>query len=309
MAFINYENKICVVTGSSEGIGYEVAKALLEYKAIVYGLDIKPTNLSGINYIECDLSKKESIDRAFSIIPAHIDSFFGNAAINGIHSTFSNTYTIIFVANKYITDTYLKKRMSLGGSIAFVNSFLGNYWDKYSSEFRDIISLNTWEEMQDYIKNQNNDNLSGIKAYPLAKRALNYYMAHLSLELGRSGIRVNTVVPGTTDTKLIDDFKNSNGQINQDICQTGVADRMAYASEIASSLIFINSNMASYINGVLLHVDYGNNMQYILGMKTDKFDLKINSSLFNFGTDLMLSNNVFAYDNHLQENNSEEEIL
>ena len=305
MAFINYENKVCVVTGSSSGIGYETAKSLLEYKAIVYGLDTTPTDLKGINYIECDLTSKDSIDKAFSIIPGHIDSFFGNAAVSGIHSDFTSTYIVVFVANKYICEEYLKKRMTTDGSIAFVNSFLGNYWDKYSSEFKEIMNMNTWEEMTEFVKKQDNNDLSGIKAYPLAKRALNYYMSNLALTLGKKGIRVNTITPGTTDTKFINDFKNINGEVNETICQIGVSNRLARPDEIANCLIFINSNLASFINGVCLPVDYGNSTQYILGFKSDKFDVKINSSLFAMGSDLLLSNSVFKQDNITNE----EEII
>lgn len=306
MAFINYENKVCVVTGSSSGIGLATAKSLLEYKAIVYGLDSKPSSIEGLNYIECDLTNKESIDNAFKMIPDHIDSFFGNAAITGVRSDFTSTYTLVFVANKYICEEYLKKRMTIDGSIAFVNSFLGNYWDKYSSEFKEIMNLESWDKMVDFIKKQDNNDLSGIKAYPLAKRALNYYMANLALSLGKQGIRVNAIVPGTTDTELINDFKNSDGIINDVICQIGVANRLARADEIANSLIFINSNLASYINGVCLPVDYGNNTQYILGQKADKFDMKINSTLFGFGSDLMLSNSTFKTKDEIS---AEEEII
>ena len=305
MAFINYENKVCIVTGSSSGIGFETAKSLLEYKAIVYGLDTIPTQLEGINYIECDLTSKESIDNAFEKIPNHIDSFFGNAAISGIRSDFTSTYITVFVANKYICEEYLKKRMTTNGSIAFVNSFLGNYWEKYSSEFKEIMSIDNWDKMVEYVKSQDNNDLSGIKAYPLAKRALNYYMANLSLSLGKNGIRVNSVVPGTTDTKMINDFRNSNGELNDIVCQIGVANRLARPDEIANVLVFINSNLATYINGICLPVDYGNNTQFILGQKADKFDMKINSTLFGFGTDLMLSNSIFKN----EAINDDEEII
>ena len=140
----------------------------------------------------------------------------------------------------------------------------------------------------------------GIKAYTLAKRSLNYFAAIKSLELGRLGIRVNTVIPGTTNTALLNDFKNSEGLLNPMIKQTGVSERIAHPIEIAHTLIFLNSDLATYINGVFLPVDNGNNTEIIMGYKTDKFDMKINSSLFDFGTDKIFSN---------KEKNNEIEII
>lgn len=64
--YLNYSDKICVVTGAGSGMGEATAKMLVELGAKVYALDIREVALEGIEeYIHVDLSDKDSIDQAF----------------------------------------------------------------------------------------------------------------------------------------------------------------------------------------------------------------------------------------------------
>ena len=116
-----YKDKVCVVTGASSGVGFATTKLLLEEEAIVYAIDCKPVDIFGVITIPCDLTNKESIDNAFLNIPDEIDCFFGAANVSGLKADYYTTFTVNFIANKYITEEYLKVRMNPGGSICFVS--------------------------------------------------------------------------------------------------------------------------------------------------------------------------------------------
>ena len=82
--YLNYQGKICVVTGSSNGMGLATTKMLVDLGASVYAVSRSVTKVDGITAsILCDLSKKEDIDKAFSELPTHIDCFFGVAGLSG----------------------------------------------------------------------------------------------------------------------------------------------------------------------------------------------------------------------------------
>ena len=77
-----YTGKVCVVTGSSNGMGLATAKLLVSLGAQVYAVSRSSTKVEGLAAdILCDLSKKASIDEAFVKIPEKIDCFFGVAGL------------------------------------------------------------------------------------------------------------------------------------------------------------------------------------------------------------------------------------
>ncbi len=279
-----YKDKVCVVTGAASGIGLATVKKLIEEEAIVYAIDCNPVNIYGVITLDCDLSDKESIDDVFLNIPDEIDSFFGVAGVSGAKNDYYTTFTINFIANKYITDEYLSKRMKNNGSICYVTSVAGNYWDKYSSEFKNIVKATSWDKMIDLLHKKAEQDTVGIMAYPLSKRALNYYMAEKAIEFGDRGIRVNALLPASTDTGMIEEFKVEAGGYDELINQTGVAQRLAVPAEIANPLLFLNnSELASFISGICLTVDFGNDAMIKLGKKRDRLDMKVGSKLFNMG--------------------------
>lgn len=268
-----YKDKVCVVTGASSGVGYAITKLLLDEEAIVYALDRDKVPLFGVISINCDLSNKESIDSAFLNIPDEIDSFFGTYQASGTRNNFNDTFIMDFIANKYITDTYLKKRMTLGGSICYLTSTSGRNWNKYSDEYIKYMNETKWDKMLEILKDQVNPNTSGVVAYPLAMRALNYYASVKSLEFARKGIRVNTVSPAATNSLIEREFQA--GGFGALCGQTGVANRVASLNEVAYPILFINSNLASYISGTCLDVDYGNTALLKTSKREDNLDQRI----------------------------------
>lgn len=112
----DYQNKVCVVTGAASGIGKALCEKLVALGAQVYALDRNKADIEGLSaFVETDLSDKGSIDAAFGVLPQVIDRFFGVAGLSGARTSYWLTFTVNFIANKYMTDTYLEKRIPSGG--------------------------------------------------------------------------------------------------------------------------------------------------------------------------------------------------
>lgn len=280
--YLDYKNKICVVTGAASGIGKATVDLLNQLEAKVYALDVNELPaMPNVTFYKTDLNSKESIDEVFNKLPEHIDCFFGVAGLSGAKTNYYTTFTVNYIANKYITEEYLKKRMSSGGAIAYVTSVAGLYWEKYAKEYQLFTAAKTWEEMRNVLEYQAKPDSIGMMAYPLSKRAMNHYMAEAAIELGEKGIRVNALLPGSTDTGMKTEFEVEAGGKDALIAQTGIAKRLATPEEMAKPLLFLNSPMASFVSGIPLIVDYANDALVKLGKKKDRLDTKVGLKIFN----------------------------
>jgi NAD(P)-dependent dehydrogenase (short-subunit alcohol dehydrogenase family) len=280
---IDYKDKVCVVTGAASGIGYATVKMLLEMEAKVYALDINEVNIDNLITIKVDLSSKDSIDDAFERLPEHIDCFFGVAGLSGAITNYYKTFTVNYISNKYITEEYLSKRMSTGGAICYVTSTAGLHWEKYQKEYQLFTKAKTWEDMIHVLEYQARPDTLGVMAYPLSKRAMNHYMAEAAYKIGEQGIRVNALLPGSTDTGMKKEFEVEVGGEEQLVSHTGVAKRLATPEEMAEPLIFLNSDMARFISGETLVVDYASTAMSYIGITKDAMDMKVGSKFFNLG--------------------------
>lgn len=280
--FFGYNGKICVVTGAASGIGLATVNVLVKCGAIVYAMDKNEKEIEGVKeYIKVDLSSKESIDEAFSKVPEKIDSFFGVAGLSGALTNYYKTFTVNFIANKYITEEYLEKRMGEGTTISYVTSMGGTHWKKYNKEFIKYINAKSWDDMIALLHNQAKEDSVGLMAYPLSKRALNYYVDVKAVELGKRKIRVNALLPGSTDTGMKKEFEVEAGGKDALIKEAGLANRLATPLEMAEPLVFLNSNMARFVSGEHLIVDYGANSMVTLGLKKDRMDTKVAMKILN----------------------------
>ena len=87
----------------------------------------------------------------------------------------------------------------------------------------------------------------------------------LALELGREGIRVNSILPGWTETERVGELMSARAKANnsnvEEEAKRQAAEipfgRMGQPSEFANAAVFLVSPAASYINGVMLQVDGG----------------------------------------------------
>lgn len=275
MELFSYDKKICVVTGASSGIGLSTIKMLLQDGAIVYSLDLKKIKLDGVISLYCDLKDKDSIDHAFLEIPDDIDYFFGIGQVSGCDHDYYSTFMINFISYKYICDRYLKTRMSPGSSICFMSSMAGDHYEDYYNEYKNFILANTWEDEIKTLKRFIQNDSNGFTAFALSCRAINYYTKLLSTSYGQDGIRVNAIMPA---------IQNDLSQVEPFLLQTGNSSRRYYPYEISKVFLFLNSDMASYISGQCIPIDYGESALLLLGKKHDYFQMKTKSKLFHLNS-------------------------
>ena len=261
--YFGYKDKICVVTGAASGMGKAATEMLVDLDAKVYALDWAEVTSPGIEkYIQVNLAEKASIDKAFKEIPGEIDCFFGIAGVAGDKHDFHTTFTIDFIANKYITQEYLATRVVSGGAIAFITSTAGWGWNRpeIQAEYIAVIEPVGWEATYAAMEGLGRKDEAGKFAYRLSKRTMNYYIATILTEFLAKEIRVNAVLPGPTISGLTDSFAKNAGGMDNLIARGGVAKRLAESREMGEPIVFLNSNMASYMSGVMLDVDFGKHL-------------------------------------------------
>ncbi|WIW89417.1 SDR family NAD(P)-dependent oxidoreductase [Sphingobium sp. V4] len=91
-------------------------------------------------------------------------------------------------------------------------------------------------------------------AYGAAKAALKHLVKSMAIEWAEFGIRVNSVAPGTVITPRVPDTP----QRTEEVAQSGVPmRRRGTADEVAKGILFMMSDLASYVTGHNLLVDGG----------------------------------------------------
>ena len=93
--------------------------------------------------------------------------------------------------------------------------------------------------------------------YAASKHAVVGLVRTAALEAAASGVRVNAVCPGFTDTPMVDEGLEKMGQTADQLLRRIPARRLATPEEIAATVAFLCSDASSYVTGHALAVDGG----------------------------------------------------
>ena len=91
--------------------------------------------------------------------------------------------------------------------------------------------------------------------YSSSKAAIISQSKALSRELGIYNIRVNSIAPGLTDTEMMKN--NTSEKIINEVVSSLSIKRVAKPEEIANTVLFLASDLSSYITGQTIRVDGG----------------------------------------------------
>lgn len=260
--FMSYKGKRVVVTGCFSGMGEATAKLLLELGAEVHGLDYKPTALSLASFTNVDLRDPAAIDAAAAKIGGKVDALFNCA---GLPHTFPamDVMKVNYAGTRRLTEQLLPY-MSAGSAIVSVSSNGGMGWSRRIPVLMQLIGLDSFEKAVKWCE----DNAETVReGYALSKEAVIVWTMLMSNRLIKQGIRINCTLPGPTQTPMMAQFeKASQASVLEAALQP--INRRSSPAEQAGPLVFLNSDAASYVNGVAFAVDGG----FMGGLATGQID-------------------------------------
>jgi NAD(P)-dependent dehydrogenase (short-subunit alcohol dehydrogenase family) len=96
----------------------------------------------------------------------------------------------------------------------------------------------------------------GASVYVGSKHAVEGITKSAALEVAQTGVRVNVVAPGTTDTGMLTRFTDTD-ENKAALVSTVPVKRLATPEEIARVIVFVASADASYMTGASIPVDGG----------------------------------------------------
>ena len=240
------KNKVAIVTGGSRGIGLATVERFLQEGATVVltassqeNADRAAQNLrvkypeARVDGISPDLTSLQSVREAFGKVVeqyGHIDILVNNAGVS------ERTPFIQY------TEEAFDKVMDLNVKGVFTASRIAA--EHMENQGGGVI-LTTSSMVSIY------GQPSGF-AYPASKFAINGMTLSLARELGPKGIRVNAVAPGITETDMMKAVPKSI--IDPMVAQIPLR-RLGQPEDIANAFVFLASDEASYITGVVLSVD------------------------------------------------------
>ncbi len=244
----NFKNKKVLVTGGAQGIGFEITKSFLMAGASVSIWDFNKETLEN--------AKKELSKFSENLSCVQVDVGDAKSCNDAANSISNSTGVDILINNAGITrDKSLGKmtvedfesviRTNLTGLFNVTKSLLDQNRFNQSSNHKRIINMSSVVALYGNFGQTN---------YVAAKAGVIGMTKTWAKELGRKGFTVNAIAPGFISTKM-------TMAMPEDVLASMVdkvsVKRMGTVEDISNACLFLSSNQASYVNGIVLSVDGG----------------------------------------------------
>lgn len=239
-------DRVAVVTGAAQGIGAATAVALAAFGADVAICDFQADKMPAVaaeierlgrraHVTELDVRDEAGVGEWLAAVRAElgpIDIIVNNAG-GGFHSLYENVSPKgegVLIAENFGTVSNCIRHgvahMRDGGSIVNVTSV-----EAYHAA-------------------------PGFGVYSAMKAAVEQFTKTMSMELGHRGIRVNCVAPDMMPTPGDEELQEDSSALMPGLFPTSLR-RMGTAQECASVIVFLASDLASFVTGSSIPVDGG----------------------------------------------------
>lgn len=242
---MRFDGKVAIVTGGASGIGEATVRAFIREGANVVIADYSEhgqqlaNELAGDTeraiFVKTDVSDTKAVQALIAKTVetyGRLDIMFANAGIaadgpiDELDETAWQKTIDINLNGVYLCDKYAIDQMRSQGSGVIVNC--GSIHSHVGK--------------------------SGVTAYAAAKGGVKLLTQTLAIDYGGQNIRVNAVCPGYIDTPLLKDIPNDKKEALVALHPIG---RLGRAEEVASVVLFLASDEASFVTGATILVDGG----------------------------------------------------
>ncbi len=249
---IDLSNKVAVVTGGSGALGRVMVRTLAEAGADIaicyyrdaesaHGLQAEITTKGGqATVVQADVTNQDSINAMRDAVVNTLGA--ADIIVNNAVIQYSWTSVLEQSPEDYESQFQSCVLHNVYMAQAFVPAMIESGWGR-------VISINTECSMQ---------NFAGQSAYTSGKRGMDGVLRVLAKEVGAHGITVNQVAPGWTISE-----KSADSPSDEHYWSKVPMQRRGTAQEIANVVLFLASDLASYVTGAYIPVCGGNVMPTI----------------------------------------------
>ena len=243
--YLNLKNKNILLTGCNGYVGRAITNKLVNFGANVIGTDIKKQspNSKLKKFIKADLSDKIQVVEFINYLKKNlnkIDGLINNAGYVGTSKIEEKNFDKIFYNEAY-------ENLNLTSTIYLTNSLVSFFKKSKSASIINICSI--YSTLAYDYSLYTNTNMKTPMAYGVSKAGLMHYSKMLSSTVAPK-IRVNSISPGGIYRKQPKSF------VKKYLSKTSLS-RMCHENDVANAVIFLLSDLSSYITGQNLIVDGG----------------------------------------------------
>lgn len=181
------DNQFALITGTSSGLGYEMAQFLLEEGYTVIGISRRGTTLDHPNFIDilCDIRDEAAVEEMYELVAGHTDA---------LHLLVLNAG--IFEMSPLVETSTKEFADHLSTNVVGAFHVLKHASDFLVEDTTHIVSVSSLAAKK---------GLANISAYSASKFALNGMIESVREEWEHLGVRFTTLMPGAIKTPIWDE--------------------------------------------------------------------------------------------------------
>ena len=254
---LGYDGKRVVVAGGGgDGMGAAAASLLVELGAEVIVLDLREPTVEGVTFHRTDLGDATEIEHAVERVGAPVGALFNCQGVSGTAPGMSSrtVMAVNLLGLRHLTELVLPL-IPDGGAVVSISSAGGLGWERRAAEILSLLAARGMDEGLAWCDAHDEALLPQPfpNAYAFSKQTLILWTLQLATTSITNGVRVNVTSPGSTSTVMARDFPDEGVDM-----MNHPSGRSSTPVEQAWPLVYLNSPLASYVNGVNVPVDGGN---------------------------------------------------